>query len=118
VIGMLWSWYCVAADYGYGPVSGTYTFEAGQESSTLILSRNQVFQQERSKEGRVERTHGRWERTGEGGVVFSKQFLTVTGQETSRDGDVYGQVRKGFAGLFVSTIAFKPEREGTLFHKK
>ena len=51
-------------------------------------------------------------------AALSKEFLTITGQETSRDGDVYGQVRKGFAGLFVSTIAFKPEREGTLFHKK
>ncbi len=117
-IVVLWIWYYVAADYGYKAMSGTYAFEAGQESSILILSRDQLFQQERRRAGQVQRIHGTWRRTGEAGVVFSKEFLTVDGQESPRAGDVYGQVEKGFAGLFVATIAFRPDRDGPVFHKK
>lgn len=85
LIGVLWIWCCVAADYGYRAVSGTYTFEQGPERSTLILHRDQLFEQELKKAGQVERTHGTWRRTGEGSVVFSNDFLIVTGQEATRD---------------------------------
>jgi len=116
-MGVLWIWYCVAADYGISAVSGTYTFGRSSEGSTLTLHRNQLFEQELRTAGHIERAHGTWSRSGEGGVDFSKEFLTL-GQERGSDGHIHGQVRKGFAGIFVSTIQFGPEGEGPVFHKK
>lgn len=118
LFGVLWIWCCVAADYGYKAVSGTYTFDRGQERSTLILDRNQSFEQELRTAGHIEHTRGSWRRTGEGGVVFSKDFLTVVGQQRGAGGQVHGQVRKGFGGLFVSIIVFEPEPERPSFYKR
>src|ERR1700733_14315567 len=81
LILVFWVWYCVAADYSYGAVSGTYTLSLNGEMSTLILNKDRSFQQELSRDGKVERTQGSWRRLGEGGVVFSKEFLKVSGQE-------------------------------------
>ena len=85
-IGLFWTWYSVAADYGYRAVAGTYTFERGTERSILILHRDQSFEQELSRAGSIRRTRGRWRRVGEGGVAFSKDLLTVAGQSVAPDG--------------------------------
>lgn len=111
-----WVWYCVAADYSYGAVSGTYTLSLNGETSTLILSKDRGFQQELSRNGKVERTQGSWRRLGEGGVVFSKEFLKVSGQEVRPDGQADGEIRKRL-GLFPS-IALNPDPGGPVFRKK
>jgi hypothetical protein len=113
---LFWVSYSVVADYSYGAVSGTYTLTLNGETSTLILNKDRSFQQELSRNGKVERTQGSWRRLGEGGVVFSKEFLKVSGQEVRPDGQADGEVKKRF-GLFLS-IDLNPDPGGPVFHKQ
>jgi hypothetical protein len=117
LIVVFWVWYMVAADYGYGAVSGTYTLRSEGESSTLVLQRDRSFQQELSDAGRNVRSQGTWRRVGKGGIAFSKDFLTLD-QEVLPGGQVYAEVRKGFAGILVSTIEFGPEGKGPVFRRR
>jgi hypothetical protein len=96
-------WYVIAADYSDRVASGTYHLSQNGETSTLILNSNHGFQQELSKHGRVERATGTWRRIGEGGIAFSKEFLTLSGQEPGADGTAYGEIHKRF-GFLVSLI--------------
>ena len=116
LIVLFWVWYCVAANYSYGAVSGTYSLQHNGEESTLVLRRDRSFQQELKHDGRVEQSQGTWRRIGEGGVVFSKEFLKLPGQVTRSDGQADGEVRKSL-GLFMS-IALTPDPGGPVFHKK
>ena len=109
-------WYSIAANYDYGVVSGAYSFRHGNDESTLILRRDRSFQQELKHNGKVEQSQGTWRRIGEGGVVFSKEFLKLSGQVTRSDGEADGEVRKSL-GLFIS-IAFTPDPGGPVFRKK
>src|SRR3954466_11303941 len=105
LLGLLfWAWYCWAADYGYGAVSGTYIFRIDDQWSTLVLSRDRAFRQEVSRSGTVQRAEGSWRRVGEGGVVFSKEFLKVAGQRLRPDGEADGQIRKALGGFLVSIV--------------
>lgn len=94
-------WYSVAADYGDGVTSGTYHLSQNDQTSTLVLKPDHSFQQELSEHGEVERATGTWRRVGEGGIAFSKEFLTVSGQEPGADGTAYGDVHKDL-GFLVS----------------
>jgi hypothetical protein len=97
-------WYSVAADYGNGVTSGTYHLSQNGETSTLVLKPDHTFQQELSKLGKVEHATGTWRRFGEGAVAFSKEFLTVSGQELSQDGTPYGEIHKRFGFLVSLTL--------------
>jgi hypothetical protein len=116
-VAVLWIWYMVAADYGYGAVSGTYVLRHDGEQSTLILKKDRSFQQVLSRQGKTESAQGRWRRVGEGGVVFSREFLKLTGQEVRADGEADGEVKKQCLGLFPS-INFDPTPGGPTFHKR
>jgi len=105
VILLFWVWYSVAADYGYNAVSCTYTFASNGERSTLVLKPDHSFQQELSKQGKVERATGTWRRIGEGGIAFSKEFLIVSGQEPGADGTAYGAIHKKFGFLVSLTLS-------------
>jgi len=110
-------WYVVASDYGYHAVSGTYTFQSDGESSTLTLRQDQTFQQDLNRGGTVQHSQGNWRRIGEGGVVFSSDFLKVKGQEVRSDGQADGTIEKRFAGFFPS-IRFTPQFSGPQFNRK
>jgi hypothetical protein len=112
-----WCWYMMAADYGYRAVSGTYIFSGDGDSSTLVLRQDQSFQQELNRDGKVDRARGTWRRVGEGGVVFSKEFLKVRGQEVRSDGQADGEIEKRFAGFFPS-IRFEPQFSGPRFNRR
>ena len=116
MILLFWAWYTIAADYGYRAVSGTYIFRGGREISTLILKPDRSFRQEVNRPGTVEHAEGSWRRIGQGGIVFSKEFLKV-GQTERADGEVYGQVVKRYLEL-VPSIAFEPEPGGPVFYRK
>jgi hypothetical protein len=98
-------WYVIAADYSDKVASGSYHLSQNDETSTLILKSDHSFQQELSKHGRVERATGTWRRIGEGGIAFSKEFLTVSGQEPGADGTAYGEIHKRFGFLVSITLA-------------
>ena len=112
---LVWTWYSVAADYGYKTVSGMYVFDRDAEHSTLTLKPDGRFDQELTKPDYMQRTQGRWRCIGEGGVAFSEHFLTLSGQTAAGNGQLYGSVEKRFGGLFVSSIGFMPD--GPVFHK-
>ena len=114
---LCWLWYCWAADYGYSAVSGTYNFSGDGEQSTLVLRENRVFRQELNHSGTVDRAQVTWRRVGEGGVVFSKEFLRVADQTVRQDGQADGEVKKTHGGLFVS-IVFTGNKGGPVFHRK
>jgi hypothetical protein len=115
LIVMFWTWYVTAADYSYGAVSGVYTFAHEGELSTLILKPDHSFHQELRSLGKVEHAQGNWRRIGEGGVVFSKEFLKLSGQETASDGQSFGEVKKSF-GL-VPSIVLSPDSGGPKLHR-
>lgn len=115
-IAFFWIWYCVAANYSYNAVSGVYGLERNGEASTLILKKDRSFYQVLTENGKVECTQGTWRRIGEGGIVFSKEFLKMAGQETRADGQVDGDVKKRF-GIFLA-IQFNPDPGGPVFRKK
>jgi hypothetical protein len=115
---LFWAWYMVAADYGYKAVSGTYTFRSNSEGSTLVLQADRTFQQDLIRSRIEKHTQGTWRRIGEGGVVFSPEFLTVDGQERDPNGEAYANVEKGFLWLFVRSINLRPEPGGPKFYHK
>ena len=117
-LAVFWVWYMVAADYGYGTVSGTYRFQQSGESSTLILKKDRTFLQERNRQGEIERTQGVWHRSGEGGIDFSKEFLPIGQVPAESDGFTYGEVQKSFLEL-IPSIVLGPDREhGPRFHRQ
>jgi hypothetical protein len=67
----------------------------------LVLKPDHSFQQEVNRSGKVEQAVGTWRRIGEGGIAFSTDFLTISGQEPGADGTAYGDIHKDF-GLLVS----------------
>jgi hypothetical protein len=114
---LFWVWYSVAADYVYSAVAGTYTLQQSGETSTLVLRPDRSFLQEVTRAGRVERAQGSWRRIGEGGIVFSKEFLKMAGQEVRPDGEADGEVKKRCLGLLFS-INLNPDPGGPTFRKK
>jgi hypothetical protein len=115
---LFFAWYMVAADYGYSAVSGTYVFRSTNEESTLILRADRTFHQDLTRSNTIRHADGTWRRIGEGGVVFSPEFLTVLGQERDANGEAYANVEKGLLWLFVRSINLKPEQNGRKFHNK
>jgi hypothetical protein len=75
-------WYCIAADYSYAMLAGTYTFSGDGVRSKLLLKPDQTFHQEVWTSTTHESTSGTWRRVGEGGVSFSIEFLRIPGAKT------------------------------------
>jgi hypothetical protein len=109
-------WYHRAANYDYGAVSGTYTFNQDSEKCILHLRPNQTFSEELNQGGVVHRAEGRWRRYGEAHVSFSSEFLIVSGQKLDAAGEADGQFGKKL-GLFPY-LTLAPLPDGPTFHKK
>jgi hypothetical protein len=114
VFVLFWLWYSVAANYDYGALSGTYTFNRDSEKCILYLRPNQTFSEELNRGGVTQKAQGRWRRFGEAHMSFSNEFIKVSGQELDYAGEVYGQFDKTL-GLFPS-LTLVPG--GPTFHKK
>ena len=110
-------WYWFAADYSYSAVSGTYAFQSNGESSVLILRKDKVFLQARTSHGTIEHTQGTWRRIGEGGIVFSAEFLPVGQTKAESDGSVYGEVQKSFLELIPCVVLQTDGEHGPIFHR-
>jgi hypothetical protein len=97
-------WYSVASDYSDGVASGTYHLAENGETSTLVLKTDHSFQQELSERGEVKRASGTWNRVGEGGITFSKDFLPISGQELGPDGTAFADMHKNLGFLVFLTL--------------
>jgi hypothetical protein len=60
VIALVIGWYCIAANYDYGALAGTYTFSGNSETLKLILKSDRTFQQELRHDGKLETATGTW----------------------------------------------------------
>ncbi len=109
-------WYRQAANYDYGALSGTYTFNRDSERCTLHLRPNQTFSEELNRGGVVQKAEGQWRRYGEAHVSFSSEFLSVSGQKLDAAGEADGQFDKKL-GLFPY-LTLAPLPDGPTFHKK
>jgi hypothetical protein len=96
-------WGASALDCGEALACGTYHLAQNGETSTLILKPDHGFQQDFSKSRKVQHAEGTWRLVGEGGLAFSKEFITVSGQEPGADGTAYVHIQKRF-GLFVTLV--------------
>lgn len=114
---LFWVWYWRAADYTSNAIAGTYRYAGNGETSTLVLKRDQTFQQELNRGGTSEHAQGTWHRFGESGVDFSKEFVPVAAVKAESDGYTRGEVRKVFLEL-VPVIVLGPDRDnGPTFHR-
>lgn len=118
IIALFWVWYMIAADYGYGMISGTYKFKQEGETSILILKKDRTFVQVRNRHAEIERTQGTWHRSGEGGIDFSKEFLAVSNSHAESDGCTYGEVRKTFLELIPYIVLGQDWDHGPRFHRR
>jgi hypothetical protein len=114
---LFWTWYWKAVDYSDNAIAGTYTYAGNGETSTLVLKKDQTFQQELNRGGTSEHAQGNWRRYGEGGIAFSKGFVPVATVKAESDGRMRGEVRKVFLEL-VPVIVLGPDRDnGPRFHR-
>src|SRR5437867_2547368 len=84
-------WYCIAANNDYAGLSGTYTLSRNGEKCTLYLRPDQTFTEELNWGGVAQEAQGRWNRYGLAHVSFSKEFLTLSGEELDASGEAHGQ---------------------------
>jgi len=104
VLAVFAVWFSFAMDYGDHVVVGAYAMSNGGESCTLTLKADHSFHQERTYDGKTLVADGTWRRVGQGGLVFSSQFLILPGQEADPNGTTsYANVHKAL-GLFPSIV--------------
>ena len=93
-------WFIVASDYSDTAASGTYLLARKGMTSTLVLLPDHSFRQEVSDSSGIQRAKGTWRRVGEGGLVFSQDFLTVPGEQRREDGTAFSDMERRF-GILV-----------------
>lgn len=92
-------WFVVASDYSDAAASGTYQWANNGMRSTLVLRPDHSFWQELRDSSGVQNAEGTWRRLGEGGVAFSRDFLTLPGQQRGEDGTAYSDMQRKFGIL-------------------
>jgi hypothetical protein len=116
LIALFVCWYVIAADYDYGALAGTYVLNRGTEKCTLDLRSDRTFTEELVRAGWVQKAQGTWRRYGESHVSFSREFLTMSGEEVNADGEAHGEFSKTLGLLPFLTLA--PLPDGPKFWKK
>jgi hypothetical protein len=92
-------WFVIASDYSDAAASGTYRLVHNGMRSTLILLPDHSFRQEVSDSSGIQRAEGTWRRLGAGGVAFSRDFLTLPGEQRGEDGTAYSDMQREFGIL-------------------
>lgn len=110
------AWYCIAADYGYRAVAGSYRTKMPNGSCTLTLKRDQTFDQLLIADGKQQHSSGTWRLFGEGGIALSENFQPLPAEESAHNQTYYGEVRKTM-GLFIY-LQMKPSPGGPVLRKK
>jgi len=100
LVGIGICWFLVASDYSDAAASGTYRLAYNGMESTLVLQPDHRFRQEVVESGGIQKADGTWRRVGEGGVAFSREFLTLPGEQRGEDGTAYSDMQRKF-GILV-----------------
>lgn len=103
-------WYCIAANYGYWMVSGSYTANFVGGTSSLLLKKDRTFEQSVIMNGREAHAKGTWDRFGEDLITFSGEFIPLPGQAPSLHNIYHAYVRKRW-GLFIYISLNEDSRE-------
>ena len=113
---LLIAWYCIAANYGYGVVSGSYAANFPGGTSSIILKKDHSFEQRVTLNQRELHAAGTWELFGEASIGLSGGFHPLPGEDVAAsDGEYYGEFRKRF-GLLVY-IQMNPSDTGPISHR-
>ena len=105
-------WFNIASDYDPPRLAGTYTFHDADLSTFLKLKADETFTQTLTTNGETKSAQGTWRRIGEGGVVFSGQFLRLPGQRSYADSpgsDEASWPHPEFGGEFHKILTVYPE---------
>jgi hypothetical protein len=111
VIALFCLWFNIASDYDPPRLTGTYTFHSANVSSVLRLKADETFTQTLTAGGQTEQAQGTWRRMGEGGVVFSGDFLRLPGQLSYADSpgsDEASWQHPEFSGHFEKILTVYP----------
>ena len=87
LIALFVCWYVIAVNYDYGALAGTYVLNRGSERCTLLLRSDRTFAEKLVRAGSVQKAEGTWHRYGESHVSFSREFLTISGEDVNADGE-------------------------------
>jgi hypothetical protein len=115
IVAIFSFWYIEAENYSEGAMSGRYTFHHGAESSTLVLKPDHTFKQELVSAGITKHAEGSWRVIGLGHISFTREFLTVSGEEFCYEEPACGMVRNNF-GVVSFSLGLTPDI-GPTFHK-
>lgn len=93
---VVWAlWFVAASDFDDGVIAGTYHLAGDGETSTLHLNRDHTFDERLNRDGAVQNARGTWRSNSPfGGVVFSRDFLPLRGEEPGSDGLTYAGINK------------------------
>jgi hypothetical protein len=120
-------WWCLAANYDYDALSGTYAYRDSNINSVLILKPDRTFTQRLTQGGQQRTAVGTWSRFGEGSVAFSGSFLRLPRQQSYTDKFGPGAdalTAPDFGGHFEKVFTLYPELqldakpENLVFHRK
>jgi hypothetical protein len=105
-------WFNIASDYDPPRVAGTYTFHNANIATVLVLRADETFTQTLTINGQTKSAKGTWRRIGEGGVVFSGDFLRLPGQRSYADSPGSEEAswpHPEFGGEFHKILTVYPE---------
>jgi hypothetical protein len=105
-------WFNIASDYDPPRLAGTYTFQNSNVSSVLRLKADETFTQTLTADGQTKQAQGSWHRIGEGGVVFSGDFLRLPGQRSYADSPASDEAswpHPQFSGHFEKILTVYPK---------
>ncbi|MGD0649126.1 MAG: hypothetical protein ABR971_14155 [Acidobacteriaceae bacterium] len=105
-------WFNIASDYDPPRLAGTYTFHNANVSTVLKLKADETFSQTLTINGQTKSAQGTWHRIGEGGVVFSGEFLRLPGERSAADSpgsEEASNPHPEFYGEFHKILTVYPE---------
>jgi hypothetical protein len=117
-VALFAAWFYEGENFSSRAVSGTYTVQFHNGSSTLILNPDRTFRQQVDEDGAVSLGEGTWRVVGEGHIAFSGRFVVLPGQEIYKPGTVYAQIvnRFGFVTIKLNQEAGPPTYHKQWFH--
>lgn len=107
-------WWWMSWDFSDRFVAGRYIARSKGQRTILVLNADHSFNQEIRANTATVHANGSWRRIGEGGIVFSENFLRLSNAATG-DNEIYGNLDNTF-GFWTLTLDSK-YNDQTKYHK-